>query len=170
MQRTSFKQMACSVAWTLDIIGEWWTLLILRDIFYGVHRFDALRRHLGISRKVLTNRLSTLVDNKVLERVQYHENPVRYEYHLTERGRDLFPLIVLLMDWGDRWLAEPGQGPVELVDRDTGEPLYPVLVSADNGLEISFETTEVRMGSVRYEEAWQRLQEAVGPDQTASER
>ena len=164
MQRTPFNQMACSVARTLDIIGEWWTLLILRDIFYGVHRFDALRRHLGISRKVLTNRLGTLVENEILERVQYREKPIRHEYRLTERGRDLFPVIVLLMDWGDRWLTEPGEEPVELVDRDTGEPLIPTLVSADNGLKISFETTQVRMGSTRHEEAWRRLQAAKEPD------
>jgi DNA-binding HxlR family transcriptional regulator len=162
--------MACSIAQTLDIVGEWWTLLILRNIFYGVHRFDSLRRHLGISRKILTNRLNTLVDNEILERVQYRKKPARHEYRLTDRGRDLFPLIVLLMDWGNRWLMDPGEEPVELVDRDTGEPLYPVLVSADNGLEISYETTEVRMGSVRYEDAWQRLQEAVETDQVTRQR
>jgi DNA-binding HxlR family transcriptional regulator len=161
MQRTHFDHMACSVARTLDIVGEWWTLLILRDIFYGIGRFDVLRRHLGISRKVLTSRLKTLVDNEILMRVRYQRKPDRYEYRLTDRGKELFPVIVSLMSWGDKWLAENGEPPVLLVDRETGEPLEPLLVSADNGLEIRWETAEARPGSAKYEEAWAALQEAI---------
>ncbi len=165
MQRTHFDHMACSVARTLDIVGEWWTLLILRDIFYGIRRFDVLRRHLGVSRKVLTNRLNTLVKNDILDRVRYQQKPNRYEYRLTERGRELYPVIVALMVWGDRWLAKAGEPPVVLVDRETGEPLEPVLVSADNGLEIRHETTIAQLGSPVYEEAWLALQQAIEESQ-----
>jgi DNA-binding HxlR family transcriptional regulator len=165
MQRTHFDHMTCSVARALDIVGEWWTLLILRDVFYGIRRFDVLRRHLGISRKVLTNRLNTLVDNHILERTRYQQKPDRYEYQLTEQGRELYPVIVALMVWGDKWLAADGEPPVVLVDRETGEPLEPVLVSADNGLEIRHETTIAQLGSMVHEEAWLALQQAVEESQ-----
>lgn len=161
MQRTQFDHMACSVARTLNIIGEWWTPLILRDIFYGVRRFDVLRRHLGISRKVLTDRLNTLVDQQILERVLYQQHPDRYEYRLTDRGRDLFPVIVTLMAWGDKWLSETAVPPVQLVDRETRQPLQPLLISSDTGKEIRHENIRARLGSPDYEEAWQRLLDAI---------
>ena len=89
MQRSSFSDMPCSVARTLDIIGEWWTLLILRDVFYGVRRFEALRSHLGISRKVLTSRLERLTGEGILKKVLYQTHPIRYEYRLTNKGLDV---------------------------------------------------------------------------------
>ena len=108
MQRTSFREMACSIARTLDVIGEPWSPLILRDVWVGMNRFDEIQADLGISRKVLTERLNHLVEHGVLERRPYDRRP-RYEYHLTEKGRDLFPVAFMLMQWGDRWLA-PGYG------------------------------------------------------------
>ncbi len=161
MQRTHFDHLSCSVAQTLDIIGEWWTPLILRDIFYGIHRFDILRRHLGVSRKVLTSRLSALVEHQILERVLYQQKPDRYEYRLTERGRDLFPVIVVLMNWGDKWLQKEGEQPIQLVDKETKKVLKPLLVSADTGEEIRYEKVQARLGASLYEDEWKELQAAI---------
>lgn len=120
--------MHCSVARTLDIIGEWWTLLILRDVFYGVRRFEAFRSHLGISRKVLTNRLQRLTAEGILKKVAYQDNPLRHEYRLTEKGRDLFPVLLSLMKWGDRWQTRGEDIPVVFVHRDCGHKTMPQLV------------------------------------------
>jgi len=99
----------CPIEGLLDIMGERWSFLILRDAFYGVRRFDGFQQHLGISKKVLSQRLRKLVAADILRRVQYQEHPPRYEYRLTAKGRDLFPVVLTMMRWGNRWLAEPGQ-------------------------------------------------------------
>lgn len=103
MQRTSFKDMRCPIAQTLEVIGDWWTPLILRDIAFGVTRFDAIQRDLGISRKVLTERLTKLVEHEVVQRVPYTETPTRYDYVLTEKGLDLGQVLLAMKAWGDRW-------------------------------------------------------------------
>ena len=108
MKRTSFETMNCSVAQCLEVVGEWWSLLILRDVFMGVRRFDDLQARLGISRNVLTQRLRHLVDSGVLERVPYQQNPPRYEYRLTEKGIDLWPVLISLVKWGDKHAAASG--------------------------------------------------------------
>jgi len=110
MQRTSFAGMACSVARTLDVVGEWWTLLILRDAFLGTTRFDEFQRSLGIARNVLTARLQGLVEQGIFEKRRYQEHPERFEYLLTGAGRELFPIISSLIAWGDRW-RPGGLGP-----------------------------------------------------------
>jgi len=134
MQRSSFSGMTCSVARTLDIVGEWWTLLILRDIFYGVYRFDGLRTHLGISRKVLTSRLVRLTDEEILKRVLYQNRPPRYEYHLTKKGLELLPVLLAIMNWGDKWLSgESGMPPVVFVHKDCGKEITPKLVCSHCG-------------------------------------
>lgn len=112
MQRTRFGDMACSIARTLDVIGEPWSPLILRNVYIGMTRFDQLQRSLSISRKVLTERLKWLVDNEVLERVQYSDRPPRYEYRLTARGTELCDLLLVMVHWGDRWLAGEAGPPV----------------------------------------------------------
>src|ERR1700710_2567890 len=111
MQRTSFREMACSIARTLDVIGEPWSPLILRDVWVGMRRFDELQADLGISRKVLTERLNPLVDEGVLERRPYDRRP-RYEYHLTAKGTELVDLLMIMVGWGDRWLAGEAGPPV----------------------------------------------------------
>jgi len=128
MKRTDFEGMKCSIAQTLNLIGEWWTPLILRDIFYGIRRFEGLLTHLGISRNILTDRLQTLVDNGILERKLYQQNPERYEYMLTERGIDLYPILISLMAWGDRWLPDAEGPPVELIHKECGKPASPEIV------------------------------------------
>lgn len=108
--RASFKDMSCSVARTLDVVGERWTALIVRDILFGVRRFDAIQRNLGISRKVLTERLAELREDGVVERIRYQDAPPRYDYVLTEKGVDLAYVLLALKSWGDRW-ASQGKGP-----------------------------------------------------------
>src|ERR1043166_1459321 len=115
MQRTSFADFNCSIARTVDIVGEWWTFLILRDAYLGTHRFDDFQRSLGIARNVLTSRLQRLVDAGILERHQYQTHPERSEYLLTQAGMELFPVIVSLLAWGDRWTAGEAGPPLELV-------------------------------------------------------
>lgn len=117
MRKVSFADMHCSIAQTLEIIGEWWTLLVLRDAFLGVHRFDDFVERLGISRNVLTNRLETLVEAGVLERHPYDEARGRYDYILTEKGRALWPVMTTLRQWGDEWILGPENAPVALEHR-----------------------------------------------------
>ena len=116
MRRVSFSDMSCSVAQCLEVVGEWWTMLLVRDAFLGVRRFDDFQARTGISRNVLTARLAHLVHHGVLERRQYQDRPPRHEYLLTEKGRDLWQVLTAMREWGDRWAAPEGP-PVELVHR-----------------------------------------------------
>jgi DNA-binding HxlR family transcriptional regulator len=120
MERTSFAQMRCSLARGLDLIGDWWSPLILRDLFLGVMRFDELVEDLGISRNLLTRRLRALVASRIIDRVAYQRRPVRYEYRLTEAGRDLVPVLMALMAWGDRWAAPKEGRPIMFRHRRCG--------------------------------------------------
>ncbi|MFE6040136.1 winged helix-turn-helix transcriptional regulator [Streptomyces sp. NPDC056452] len=108
-QRTSLADADCAIAQALDVVGDWWTLLIVRDAARGVHRFDALQQELGVSRKVLTERLHLLTDAGVLTREPYQDRPVRHEYRLTPRGRALLPVLIALQDWGDAWVLGEGE-------------------------------------------------------------
>lgn len=118
MRKASFADMNCSVAQTLEIIGEWWTLLIVRDAFLGVRRFDDFVERLGISRNILTHRLNTLVDAGVFERRPYDSARERHDYVLTEKGRALWPVLTALRQWGDEWVVGPGNEPLLLEHRD----------------------------------------------------
>jgi DNA-binding HxlR family transcriptional regulator len=120
MRKASFADMHCSVAQSLEIVGEWWTMLILRDAFLGVRRFDDFVQRLGISRNVLTTRLDTLVGAGVLERRAYDEARNRYDYLLTDKGRALWPVMVALRQWGDEWVLGEGNEPLLLEHRDKG--------------------------------------------------
>ncbi|MER6389473.1 winged helix-turn-helix transcriptional regulator [Streptomyces sp. NPDC001523] len=108
-QRTHLGDADCSIAQALDVVGDWWTLLVVRDAARGVHRFEEFQRELGVSRKVLTERLKLLVEAGVLTREPYQERPVRHEYRLTPRGRALLPVLVALQDWGDTWILGEGE-------------------------------------------------------------
>ena len=108
--------MPCSVAQCLEVVGEWWTMLIVRDAFLGIRRFDDFQSRTGIARNVLTARLEHLVEHGVLERHPYQERPLRHEYVLTDKGRDLWHVLTAMREWGDRWAAPDGP-PVELVHR-----------------------------------------------------
>ncbi len=144
MKRTSVAHLNCSVAQALDIVGEWWTLLVLRNIMLGQRRFEALQADLGIARNILSDRLSTLVAHDVVEKVQYRDNPPRFEYRLTRRGADLFPVIVTLMRWGDTWAAP--DGPPLLLRHECGSVKPPVLVCADCGEPIELGAVRPKAG------------------------
>jgi DNA-binding HxlR family transcriptional regulator len=119
LQRT-YAGQTCSIAAALEIVGERWTMLIIREALLGVHRFDEMQADLGIARNVLQARLEHLVGHGILERRLYQQRPVRYAYHLTQKGLDLWPAVVALMQWGDKHANVPGGPPVRLEHRDCG--------------------------------------------------
>jgi DNA-binding HxlR family transcriptional regulator len=108
MQRTSFAGMACSLARTLEVIGDWWTPLIVRDLALGITRFSAVQRNLGLSRKVLSQRLTALENAGIVQRQAYQVRPPRHDYFLTQQGAELAVVLAALGAWGDRWLSEDG--------------------------------------------------------------
>jgi DNA-binding HxlR family transcriptional regulator len=120
--------MDCSIARALDVVGEWWTLLIVRDIGLGeVHRFEQLQQNLGIARNVLTVRLQKLVDHGIVETRLYQHRPERFEYHLTAKGRDLAQVLYALLAWGDRWTREGSSAPLRFEHAACGQALVPAL-------------------------------------------
>jgi DNA-binding HxlR family transcriptional regulator len=114
VKRTPFADWPCSVARTVDILGDWWTPLVLRECFMGVRRFEDFQRNLGIGRNILTRRLTRLVDEGMLDRRPYQDHPPRHDYVLTPKGRDFFPVIAAIMRWGDTWLGDGAGPPVVL--------------------------------------------------------
>lgn len=126
----TWDRIDCSVAGTLGVVGEKWTLLVLREAFLGVRRFADFQRNLGAPKAVLTDRLATLVERGVLVRVPYQAEGERqrHEYRLTQSGIDLYPTLVALMEWGDRYLTDDGDAPLELRHRDCGAPVRLELV------------------------------------------
>src|SRR3954466_9038798 len=131
----------CSIAGTLEIIGDRWTILILRDAFRGVRRFDEIQQDLGIARNVLTDRLTKLVDHGLLEKRKYQDRPARYEYRLTAKGVDLSPALVALMRWGDKHLAGD-HVPTVLVHDSCGKPLDQTFICWD--CDTTVEPTAIR--------------------------
>ena len=126
----------CSIAATLAFVGDRWSLLILRDAFRGVRRFGDLRDDLGIARNILADRLDKLVDAEILERVPYQQRPLRHEYRLTAKGRDLSPALIALMRWGDRW-ANGGEAPTHLVHDACGTELEQLLRCPSCDVEVT---------------------------------
>ena len=136
VRRQSFVEMRCSIAQTLEIVGEWWTLLIVRDLFAGISHFDALQEHLGIARNILTVRLQTLTKYGLIERHRYQEGPERFEYLLTEKGRDLQTVLLAFTQWGDRWTAGEAGPPVVYQHTVCGHEAHPVMTCTHCGLPI----------------------------------
>jgi DNA-binding HxlR family transcriptional regulator len=146
MQRTRFGDMACSIARTLDVIGEPWSPLILRDVYVGIDRFEQIQADLGISRKVLTERLKWLVESGVLEREQYEARPPRDRYVLTDKGFELVDLLMVMVAWGDRWLAGEAGPPVLYRHRACGEISHVDLRCAHCGASMHARDVEVLPG------------------------
>lgn len=123
----------CTIGRTMEILGERWTVVVLREVFNGVRRFDDMRRHTTIPRQVLTNRLAQLVERGILRREPYRADGqrVRHEYRLTPMGLDLYPVMAALAQWGDRYLADPAGPPVEFAHRDCGALVRVRLECAD---------------------------------------
>ncbi len=120
MLRHDYPGQVCSIAGSLEVIGERWSLLIVRDVFNGNRRFGEIQTSLGVARNVLSARLQRLVDEDILERRQYQESPARYEYFLTEKGLDLWPTLIALLNWGDRYSPTPGGPPKIIVHKVCG--------------------------------------------------
>jgi DNA-binding HxlR family transcriptional regulator len=129
MPRKSLSRTLCPVARSLEEVGEWWSMLILRDAFLGLRRFEEFQQSLGIAPNMLTRRLGKLVESGLLERRQYGTHSRRFEYLLTESGRNFRPVLLALLDWGNRYLAPEGKA-VQLIDTQTGEEAIPLLVDA----------------------------------------
>jgi DNA-binding HxlR family transcriptional regulator len=135
VERKSFSEMDCSVAQCLEIVGEWWSMLIIRDAFMGITRFDDFQQRLGISRNILQQRLNHLVEADVFKKVPYSERPLRHDYKLTDRGRDLWPVLTAMRQWGDAHAAPDGP-PIQVVHRDCGQVAEAVLICDSCGERI----------------------------------
>jgi DNA-binding HxlR family transcriptional regulator len=127
MRWDEINTIECSIARALSVVGDRWTMMIVRDVFLGIRRFDAMQQDLGLTPHRLSHRLSKLVRAGILARVEYEKRPRRFGYRLTEKGIDLFPLIVVLNTWGDRWMAGRAGAPIELVHRNCGHAIEPAL-------------------------------------------
>jgi len=137
MRWSEIGEQDCSIARALSVVGDRWSLLIMREAFLRTRRFDDFQARTEAPRPVLAERLKTLVEHGVLERRQYSEHPERYEYRLTEKGLDLYPVVVSLLRWGDRWMTEGDEPPVRLRHRDCGELIHPELACPSCGDWIS---------------------------------
>lgn len=136
MKRTRFNREPCPIARTTDLVGDWWTPMVMREAFLGRKRFDEFQETLGVSRAVLTQRLARLVDEGLLERRLYEERPPRHEYLLTDKGRAFYDVLAAMWRWGSDWLWDEGAPPVQLVRRDSGAVVNPVVVDERTGERI----------------------------------
>ncbi len=146
MKRTPFDSWPCSIARTVDLVGDWWTPVVLREAYFGTKRFEDFQRHLQIGRNILTQRLGRLVDEGLLDKVPYHERPLRHEYVLTEKGRDFFPVLAAMVRWGDRWLAGDKGPPVLLVHTTCGHETSAEVVCAVCGEPLVLGQVRARLG------------------------
>jgi len=158
MQRKSLGNMQCPIARSLERVGEWWSILILRDAFYGLTRFDEFQKSLGVAPNMLTRRLNALVEAGLLERRRYSERPPRYEYVLTRRGRDFAPVLQTLLAWGNKHFAPEGTS-VQIADAQTGKPVQPVVVDRVTGRKIAGPGFAVVPGPAADERTRRRLAE-----------
>lgn len=130
MRRTSLAHWPCSIARALDLLGDQWTPLVLREAFYGIRRFDDFQESLGIARNTLTERLRRLVDEGLFDKQRYQDEPARYDYVLTEKGRDFYGVLAAMARWGDRWLAGAEGVPVVLHHERCGRDTHAEVVCA----------------------------------------
>ncbi|MBX2803211.1 MAG: helix-turn-helix transcriptional regulator [Myxococcales bacterium] len=128
-----FRQANCSVAKALDAIGDGWSLMILRECFFGTRRFVDFQRSLGIAKNILSQRLQHLEEHGVLARIDAGRHGQRFEYALTPAGKDLATVMTALRQWGDRWIHGPGNEPMLVLDRRTGRPIPPVRIADEDG-------------------------------------
>ncbi|MEM8860094.1 MAG: helix-turn-helix domain-containing protein [Chloroflexota bacterium] len=146
MRWNEIKNEPCSIARTLSVIGDRWTLLIIRNAFMGTRRFDDFQAQLGVTRHLLTDRLNLLVEEEVMRKVPYQEQPTRYEYRLTKKGVELYPVLMALVKWGDNWMTDEKGVPLEYVNRETGEIIEPVLIDKHTGEPIDPRKVDVKLG------------------------
>ncbi|EJC72657.1 winged helix-turn-helix transcriptional regulator [Rhizobium hidalgonense] len=155
MQRTSFSDFKCPVARALDSVGDWWSILILRDAFQGLSRFDDFQKSLGVAPNILTRRLKHLTDQELFERRLYHQRPARYEYVLTDKGRDFFPVLMTLFSWGSRHIPE--EDLAFLLGDTAGKSRQTVLVDTRTGEQVTPENTSLLAGPAADDEVRARI-------------
>lgn len=146
MRWNDIKHEPCSVARTLSIIGDRWTLLIIRNAFLGITRFDDFQKQLDVTRHLLADRLDLLVEHQVLRKVPYQTKPERFEYKLTEKGVELFPIIMTLVAWGDKWESDGAGPPIKYYDKTSGKEIQPALVDKQTGQPINPRHTRPAVG------------------------
>ncbi len=143
--RHRFGGENCSIAQALEVLGDWWTLLVVREAFSGTRRFADFEANLAISKNILTKRLNRLVAAGVLERVDAGTHGTRYEYQLTPMGKDLAAVMTALRQWGDRWILA-GREPILVLDRRTGRPIPPLRIVGEDGVPLRAADLEIRPG------------------------
>lgn len=146
MKSVTFSSQTCSVARALELVGEWWTLLIVREAFFGTRRFSDFERNLGIAKNVLTERLTKLVEGGLMERTAVAGRGNPHDYTLTAAGRDLLPIVIALMQWGDRWIYGADRAPVRVVNRATKKGIPRLLVRDAEGTPLSLDDLRVVPG------------------------
>jgi DNA-binding HxlR family transcriptional regulator len=146
MYRKKFEGMDCSIARSLDQVGEWWSLLIVRECTLGTSRFDEFQRRLGIARNVLTNRLNHLVEHGILDKLPVGDSGRFFEYRLTPKGDELYPVLVALLQWGDKWAGDGKGGPIELLDHETGKPVEWMGPRAKDGPVLGYRGVRLKPG------------------------
>lgn len=146
MGRKRFDEMPCAIAQTLNQVGDWWTLLIVRDAMKGARRFSDFHESTGIAKNILTDRLNKLVENGIMIREEVGVRGQRQEYVLTERGEGLFPILMAMQQWGDRWIYGQEEAPVVLYDTRTGEELAPIAVANESGESVTHHHVAIKPG------------------------
>ncbi|MGI5130002.1 winged helix-turn-helix transcriptional regulator [Pseudonocardia sp. CA-107938] len=146
MRRTSFANWPCSIARAMDLLGDWWTPLVLREAFYGITRFDDFHAGLNIARNTLADRLKTLVAEGLMEKRPYQTEPVRYDYVLTRKGREFFPVLVALQQWGDHWLADEAGPPIVLHHERCGHDAEATVVCSHCNEPMTSADTTLHLG------------------------
>jgi DNA-binding HxlR family transcriptional regulator len=158
VSRTRFDEENCSVARALEALGDWWTLLIIRECFLGTRRFGDFESKLGIAKNILSKRLQHLVEHEILRRVEVGQRGQRFEYELTARGRDLATLMTALRQWGDRWVFGEGHEPIVVRDRLDGKPIPRLRVADRKGRPIPGNRLEVVAGPGASRETLERFE------------
>jgi DNA-binding HxlR family transcriptional regulator len=158
-----------SISHILDIIGEGWSLLIIREAFFGIRRFEEFQSQLGIARNILTARLKKLCQNEILERVPIKEGAKRHEYILTNKGKELMPVLIALTQWGDKWIFGENAEPVILMDRENREPISKIEVLSARGLQLRPREIMVAPGPGSTYESKKRIEEMYQPDEVSAE-
>jgi DNA-binding HxlR family transcriptional regulator len=146
MRRTRFDRWPCPIARATDLIGDWWTPLVLREAFAGRRRFEDFQRALGVPRAVLAQRLDRLVDEGLMKKVPYAERPPRFEYRLTDKGRAFWDVLAAMFRWGSDWLWRDDETPIVLVDHETGREVRPLMVDENTGQPLDVRRLRVTRG------------------------
>jgi len=157
MNREEIENLNCSLANSLNLIGDIWVILILREAFYGSSRFEDFQQHLGIARNILATRLKKLCEHGILDRIPVKKGAKRHAYKLTSKGYDLYPVLIVLTQWGDRWLHQPDNVPMKFLDRATGEEIADVAILSREGRKLNVLDIEIVPGPGATDETRERL-------------